>query len=118
MVCCGVMWSGWVPYGAFGSLIGWFVGSLLVGWLIVLFVVGHLVGWFIGAFIFGLLVGCWVAGRSVAWLGASTPYGVWCSMLLHGVRYGVRGCACMCSHCKVGGGGGLYRSNLLLLAVF
>ena len=104
MVCCGVMWFGFVSCGAFGSLIGWFVGFVVGG------MVDYLVRcWSVGGFVrwcmFGLWVGCWVPGWLVGWLGASTPHGVWCGVLLHGVRYGVRGCACMCSHCKGGGGG-------------
>ena len=63
MVSCGVMWSGLVSCGSFGPLIGWFVGSLLVGWLIAWFVVIQLVGWFIGA----CLV-CWLAvGLLLGW---------------------------------------------------
>ena len=66
MVCCGVMWSRLVSCGGFGSLVGWFDGSLSVGLLIVWFVVGQLGGWFVGAWLVcwlavGLLVG-WMAG--------------------------------------------------------
>ena len=76
-------------------VVGWYIVRFLVDWLLV----GSLGGWLFG------------------WLGASTLCGVWCGVPLHGVRYGDCVCACMCSHCK-GGGGGFYGMNVPVLAAF
>ena len=62
VVCCAVMQSGLVSFGGFGSLVGWFVGSLLPGLVIVWLAVGQLGGWFVGPclvswLVVGLLVG-------------------------------------------------------------
>ena len=78
------------------------------GWLLGCYIVRFLVGWLLVSSLAGWLFG---------WLGASTPRGLWCGVVLHGVRDVDCGCACMCSYCKVCGGG-FCGINVFVLAAF